>query len=169
MKRISYLLTAGVATAALAGPAFAGQAPVYVEGSKNVNSGYSDFTGANIPVGESKVLYVRAKNKSGSNQNARLTGSRFGEASDWQVKYYKGKKPKGSKEITNRVLDDGAPFRRGGDEGFPFSIKKNKSKFFAVKIKHKRASDPLCQRTEIVYNSSVDFTFFELSGASCLE
>jgi hypothetical protein len=170
-RRTKLLVAVTAVTAALVPVAIAGQASVFIEGSKQVKKGYSDLTSLKIGTGKSKVGYVKAKNTNNGKRTGFLSAELFGEdeaESQYKIRYYKGKKPKKSKDITDKVvLRDVRGVKE--DEGYRFSLKAKKSKTFSVKIKKRVPTDfGLCVRTDLNAGMEFDVTFFEVNDIGCL-
>ncbi len=130
-----------------------------VKAAKKADGNYKDGpANASIEQGEKKLFYWRVENFSATDRTVRFDDAATGDAGgeDYNIKWFKGKKAKGSKDVTHDVQT----------AGFEFTLKAEKSKFFTAKVSPKPGAGTLClggQAQDDPITTS-DASYFQVNG-----
>jgi hypothetical protein len=126
-----------VCFALAATPAQSLEAPFNVLAAKKADGTYSDDTrSVSIKKGKSKLLFWRVNDASISTEPTTVSFEAVvngGSSDSYKISWYKGKKPKNTKKITQQVKGP----------GYEFELKEGKKKFFVARVKAKQA-ETLC-------------------------
>ena len=111
--------------------------PIFdVSAAKDANGTYQ--TGSqDASIGESKTkhFYWKVESNAGGDQSMSFDDALTGESDDgYKIKWYKGKKPKSSKNISSDVKGS----------GFGFTLKNGKRKFFSAEVTRQPGAGTLC-------------------------
>jgi hypothetical protein len=127
-----------------------------VTAAKKADGNYTDgIQSANVSQGKTKLFFWRVESTSLNDQpisfDDAATADSGGE--DYRIKWYKGKKPKGSKDISHDVQT----------AGFNFTLKAGKRKHFTAEVTPKAGAGTLCLGGQ-ASNMGSDSAYFEVNG-----
>ncbi len=113
---------------------------------------------ASISQGETKLFFWKIETDESVDQSISFDDAATGDAGgdDYKIKWYKGKKPKSSKDVSSAV--------KGA--GYDFTLKAMKRKFFTAKVKPKPEAESLCLGGQASNNPQtyVDAAYFAVNG-----
>src|SRR5687767_6408011 len=158
--RRGFLAVATCCAVFVATPAASGLIPpVDVQASKSAEGPYTDDNqNATVKPGKTKLFFweVSHPEMAGSDGDYMFDDAATGDDSDYKVTWYKGKKPRKSKKISNAV--QGA--------GFSVHVDQGKAKYFTARVTAVDDTNPLClggQATDPDYPAS-DAVYFAVNG-----
>jgi len=108
-----------------------------VKAAKKVDGNYKDGpTNASVQSGEAKLFFWRVENLSASDRSMIFDDAATDDSGgdDYTIKWFKGKQPKASRNISHDVQTS----------GFEFTLKAERRKFFTAKVKAKPGAGILC-------------------------
>lgn len=130
---VGVALLVGLATTSIS----SARVPLFtVSAAKEANGDYVEGTQqGTIGEGKTKLFFWRVQSNGGGVQSMVFDDAATGDSDEgYKIKWYKGLKPKPSKNISSDVES----------AGFEFSLKQFKHKFFTAEVTRKPGSGTLC-------------------------
>ena len=131
--------------------------PFDVRASKSADGPYTDASqNATIHPGKTKLFFWEVESGSLNNQSMTFDDAATDSNAGYVIKWYKGKKPKASKNISSQVKNPGYPFTLRGEE----------TRYFTAKVKAKADPETLCLGGQ-ASNASLpysDSAYFSVNG-----
>ena len=130
--------------------------PFEVQASKSADGPYTaDGQNATIRPGKTKLFYWRVESGSPNNQSMTFDDAATDSNAGYVIKWYKGKRPKASKNITSQI-----------DSGYPFTLRGDQTRFFTAKVRAQQDPETLClggqaTNTALPYSDSA---YFSING-----
>ncbi len=149
-----------VSAAALSPPASGLETIFDVKAAKKAGGNYKDgVQNASISQGKTKLFYWKVESNSPDTMAMDFDDAATGDSGgdDYKIKWFKGKKPKGTADITSDV--------KGA--GYGFTLKADKTKYFTAQVKPKPGASTLCLGGQASNNPQTfaDAVYFSVNGA----
>ena len=109
--------------------------PFDVKASKNADGPYMDDSQrATIRPGKTKLFFWEVESEQLNDQSMTFDDAVTASDADYRIRWYKGKTPEASKNISSQVKGS----------GFPFILRGEETRYFTAKVRARQSPDTLC-------------------------